>query len=164
MLAAFLLDHRLALLFLAALHVGTAVPLAFGWVRLLPEEAPPFQFHRASKRRWSRYAHSSEEEEIRRDPLAIVLLLCVTVSYAVQIPGAPRSLGFGFTPTVVPQGLSGWVQFALTWFLVVVPGFAAAYALLRPNFLRVPLIAASTLILLLWLLSAPLLAALEAVS
>jgi len=165
MLAAFLLDHRLALLFLAALHVGTAVPLAFGWVRLLPEEAPPFQFHRAPRRRWSIYAHSSDEgEETRRDPLAMALLICVTVSYAVQIPGVPRSLGFAFTPTVVPQDASGWVQFALTWFLVVVPGFAAAYALLRPNFLRVPLIAASTLILLLWLLSAPLLAALEAVS
>jgi hypothetical protein len=94
----------------------------------------------------------------------MALLICVTVSYAVQIPGVPRSLGFAFTPTVVPQDASGWVQFALTWFLVVVPGFAAAYALLRPNFLRVPLIAASTLILLLWLLSAPLLAALEAVS
>jgi hypothetical protein len=38
------------------------------------------------------------------------------------------------------------------------------YSLLRPNFLRVPLIAAGMLILLLWLLAAPLHAALEAVS
>ena len=164
MLAALLLDHRLAFLFLAALHLGTAVPLAFGWVRLLPEEAPPFQIDRASTRRWSIYAHSSEDEENPRDPLAIVLLICVTASYAVQIPGVPRSFAFGSIPTVIPQDASDWARFALTWFLVVVPGFSAAYSLLRPNFLRFPLMAAGVLILLLWLVSAPLRAALEAVS
>jgi len=164
MLAALLLDHRLAFLFLAALHLGTAVPLAFGWVRLLPEEAPPFQIYGAPTRRWSIYAHSSEDEENPRDPSAMVLLICVTASYAVQIPGLPRSLAFGAIPTAVPQDASEWPGFALTWFLVVVPGFAAAYSLLRPNFLRIPLIAAGVLILLLWLVSAPLRAALEAVS
>ena len=164
MLAVLLLDHRLAFLLLAALNLGTAVPLAFGWVRLLPEETPPFQISRTRLRRRSEYAHSSEEEETRRDPLAIVLLLCITVSYAVQLPGIPRNSGFGSIPTVVPEDTYGWVQFALTWFLAVAPGFGAAYSLLRPNFLRVPLIVAGTLILLLWLLSAPLRSALEAVS
>jgi hypothetical protein len=164
MLAALLFDHRLALLFLAALNLGTAVPLAFGWARLLPEETPPFQIPRGRRRRRSEYARSSEEEEARRDPLAIALLLCITVSYAVQLPGIPRNSGFTSIPTVVPQDTYGWVQFALTWFLAVAPGFGAAYSLLRPNFLRVPLIVAGTLILLLWLLSAPLRAALEAVS
>jgi len=164
MLAALLLDHRLAFLFLAALHLSTAVPLAFGWVRLLPEEAPPFQIHRPPSRRWSIYAHSSEDEENPRDPLAMILLICVTASYAVQLPGLPRSLAFGSIPTVIPQDASEWARFVVTWFLVVVPGFAAVYSLLRPNFLRVPLIAAGVLILLLWLLSAPLRAALEAVS
>ena len=164
MLAALHLDHRLALLSLAALHLAAAVPLAFGWVRLLPEEAPPFQIDRAPARRGSIYAHSSEDEEKPRDPLAMVLLICITVSYAVHLPGIPRSLAFGSIPTVIPQDASEWARFALTWFLVVVPGFGAVYSLLRPNFLRVPLIAAGTLILLLWLLSAPLRAALEAVS
>src|SRR6266404_7963679 len=164
MLAALLLDHRLAFLFLAVLHLGTAVPLAFGWVRLLPEEAPPFQIHRPPSRRWSIYAHSSEDEEDPRDPLAMVLLICVTVSYAIQFPGLLRSLALGSIPTVLPQDASEWARFALTWFLVVVPGFAAVYSLLRPNFLRVPLIVAGVLILLLWLFSAPLRAALEAVS
>jgi hypothetical protein len=164
MLAALLLDHRLALLFLAALHLGTAVPLAFGWVRLLPEEVPPFQIHRPPARRWSIYAHSSEDEENPRDPLAMALLVCVTVSYAVQLPGVPRSLALGSIPTVIPQDASAWSHFALIWFLVVVPGFSAAYSLLRPNFLRAPLIAAGTLVLLLWLLSALLRAALEAVT
>ncbi len=164
MLAALLLDHRLAFLLLAALHLGAAVPLAFGWVRLLPEEAPPFQIDRAPARRWSIHAHSSEDEENSRDPLAMVLLICVTMSYVVQIPGVPRSLGFGSIPTVIPQDASEWARFALTWFLVVVPGFGVAYSVLRPNFLRAPLIAAGILILLLWLVSAPLRAALEAVS
>ena len=164
MLAALLLDHRLAFLLLAALHLGAAVPLAFGWVRLLPEEAPPFQIHRAPARRWSPYVHSSEDQENPRDPLAMLLLFCVTASYAVQFPGLPQRLAFGSIPTVIPQDPSEWARFSLTWFLVVVPGFGAAYSLLRPNFLRVPLIAAGVLILLLWLFSAPLRAALEAVS
>jgi hypothetical protein len=94
----------------------------------------------------------------------MVLLICVSVSYSVQLPGVPRNLALGSIPTVIPQDASEWARFALTWFLVVVPGFSAAYSLLRPNFLRIPLIAAGTLILLLWLLSAPLRAALEAVS
>lgn len=164
MVATLLLDHRLAFLLLAALYVGTAVPLAFGWVRLLPEEAPPFQIHRPPARRWSIYAHTSEDEENPRDPFAMVLLICITVSYAVQLPGVPRSFALGSIPTVIPQDVSAWAQFALTWFLVVVPGFAAAYSVLRPNFLRVPLIAAGTLVLVLWLLSTPLRAALEAVT
>src|ERR1700675_3566087 len=103
MLATLLLDHRLAFLFLAALHLAAAVPLAFGWVRLFPEEAPPFQIHHAPARRWSIYAHSSEDEETPRDPLAMVLLICVTVSYAVQLPGLPLSLSFLSIPTVIPQ-------------------------------------------------------------
>jgi hypothetical protein len=164
MLAALLLDYRLAFLLLAALYLGTAVPLAFGWVRLFPEEAPPFQIHRPPTRHWSIYAHSSEDEENPRDPLAMVLLICVTVSYAVQFPGLLRSLALGSIPTVLLQDASGWARFALTWFLVVVPGFAAVYSLLRPNFLRIPLIATGILILLLWLVAAPLRAALEAVS
>jgi hypothetical protein len=65
---------------------------------------------------------------------------------------------------VIPQDTIGWIEFGLIWFFVAVPGFAAAYALLRPNFLRTPLIAAGVLVLLLWLLAAPLHAALTAVS
>ena len=100
----------------------------------------------------------------RRDPFAIVLLLFVTLSYASQLPGVPREMGFGSIPTVIPYNSRGWIEFAATWFLVVIPGFAAAYSFLRPNFLRAPLIAAGFLVLLLWLLAAPLRAALEAVS
>src|SRR5882672_6299927 len=99
MLAALLLDYRLAVLFLAALHLGTAVPLAFGWVRLLPEEAPPFQIHRAPARRWSIYARSSEDEETPRDPLAMVLPIHIPPTSALHIPILPRSPALSSIPT-----------------------------------------------------------------
>ena len=164
MFAALLLEYHLAFVFLSALVIGAAVPLAVAWARVLPEEPPPFQIQRPTRRRRSIYAHSSDEEEASRDPLAIVLLLCVTASFAAQLPGLSQNLGLGSIPTLVPNNASGWIQFALTWVLMVVPGFAAAYSILRQNFLRVPLIAASALVLLLWLLSTPLRAALEAVN
>jgi hypothetical protein len=163
MFAAFVLDHRLAFLFLAALSLGTAVPLAFGWARILPEEPPPFGASDDSLRGRSEPPAKKSMSE-RRDPFAIVLLICVTVSYACQLPGIPHEMGFGSIPTVIPHSTEGWIEFAAIWSLVLIPGFAAAYSILRPNFLRVPLIAAGFLVLLLWLLAAPLRAALEAVS
>jgi len=164
MFAAFVLDHRLAFLFLAALNLGTAVPLAFGWARVLPEEPPPFGTSDDSQRGRRNEPPSKKTMNERRDPFAIVLLVCVTISYAGQLPGVPRDVGFGPIPTVIPDSTSAWMEFAAIWFLVLIPGFAAAYAILRPNFLRVPLIAAGFLVLLLWLLAAPLRATLEAVS
>ena len=162
MLAALVLDHRLAFLFLAVLNLGAAAPLALGWARVLPEEPPPFGNAEDSLRRTSPPAAALTSK--RRDPFAILLLLCVTVSYASQLPGIPHGLGGGSIPAVVAHPTGGWIEFAAMWFLVLIPGFAFVYSLLRPNFLRAPLIAAGMLILLLWLLAAPLRAALEAVS
>jgi hypothetical protein len=164
MFAAFVLDHRLAFLFLAALSLGTAVPLAFGWARILPEEPPPFGTPDDSLRGRRKEPPAKKPMSERRDPFAIVLLVCVTVSYVCQLPGVAREMGFGSIPTMIPDSAEGWIEFAGIWFLVLIPGFAAAYAILRSNFLRVPLIAAGFLVLLLWLLAAPLRAALEAVS
>ena len=162
MLAALVLNHRLAFLCLAVLNLGAAAPLALGWARVLPEEPPPFGNAEDSLRRTSPPAAALTSK--RRDPFAILLLLCVTVSYASQLPGIPHGLGGGSIPAVVAHPTGGWIEFAAMWFLVLIPGFASVYSLLRPNFLRVPLIAAGMLILLLWLLAAPLHAALEAVS
>ncbi len=163
MFAILILDHRLAFLSLAVLSLGTAVPIAFGWARVLPEEPPPFGNAIGSLRRTRNKPPADELMSKRRNPFAIVLLLCVTLSYASQLPGVPRDIGFASIPTVIPHNLIGWIEFAGTWLLVLSPGFAAAYSILRPNFLRVPLIAAGFLVLLLWLLAAPLHAALEAV-
>jgi hypothetical protein len=164
MLAALVLDYRLAFLFLAALSLGTAVPLAFGWARVLPEEPLPFGNAEDSFRQAKNSPAAPVLMSKKRDPFAIVLLLCVTVSYACQLRGVPRGMGFGSIPTVIPHNTRGGIEFATIWFLVLIPGFASVYSLLRPNFLRVPLIAAGMMILLLWLLAAPLRAALEAVS
>jgi hypothetical protein len=164
MFAALVLDYRLAFLFLAVLNLSAAVPLAFGWARVLPEEPPPFGNAVDSLRRTKKKLPADELKSKRRDPLAIVLLVCVTLSYACQLPGVPREIGFGFIPTVIPHNAGGWIVFAAIWFFVLIPGFAAAYAFLRSNFLRVPMIAAGMMILLLWLLASPLRAALEAIS
>jgi hypothetical protein len=164
MFAALVLDYRLAFLFLAVLNLGAAVPLAFGWARILPEEPPPFGNAEDSLRRAKNKLPADELKSKRRDPFAIGLLLCVTVSYACQFPGVPRGMGFGSIPTVIPHNTGGWIQFAAILFTVLIPGFAAAYAFLRPNFLRVPLIAAGMLVLLIGLFAGPLRAALEAVS
>ena len=162
MFAARVLDYRLAFLFLAALSLGTAVPLAFGWTRVLPEEPLPFGNAEGSFRRTRDSPAAPVLRSKKRDPFAIVLLLCVTVSYACQLPGVPRGRGFGSIPTVIPHNTGGRIEFAAVWLLVLIPGFASVYSLLRPNFQRVPLIAAG-MILLLWLFAAPLRAALEAV-
>ena len=164
MLAALVLDHRLAFLFLAVLNLGAAAPLALGWARVLPEEPPPFGKAEDSLRRTRTSPPAAALTSKNRDLFAILLLLCVTVSYACQLPGIPHDLGCGSIPAVVAHPTGGWIEFAAIWFLVLIPGFAFVYSLLRPNFLRVPLIAAGMLILLLWLLAAPLHAALEAVS
>jgi hypothetical protein len=164
MFAALVLDYRLALLFLVVLNLGTAVPLAFGWARVLPEEPPPFGNAEDSFGRIKNMRSADELMGKRRDPFAIVLLLCVTLSYACQFPGVRGNMGFGSIPTVIPYDTGGWIEFAVIWFLVVIPGFATAYSFLRPNFLRVPLIVAGFLLLLLWFLGGLLRAALEAVS
>lgn len=163
MLALLELDPRLAFLFLAALILGAAVPLAFGWARVFPEESPPFDIAEDSRRRAIHKPPADELPGERRDPLAIVFLICLTVSYACQIPGVLHKIGFGSIPAVIPQDAIGWTEFAAIWFLVLIPGFAVAYSFLRPHFLQVPLIAAGFLVPLLWLLAAPLRAALEAV-
>jgi len=157
------LDPRLAFLFLAALILGAAVPLAFGWARVFPDEPPPFGVAEDSRRRAIHQPPADELPGKRRDPLAIAFLICLTLSYASQIPGVPHKIGFGSIPTLIPQDATGWIAFAATWFLVLIPGFAVAYSFLRPHFLQAPLIAAGFLVPLLWLLAAPLRAALEAV-
>ncbi len=163
MIAALHLDPRLAFLILCTLLIAAAIPIAIAWARVLPEDLPPFRFHRSSKSGTFDNTSSREERNPRRDPFAIALLLGVTFSYALQLPGLPKDLRLEYLPPTIPHDTLGWIGFALVWFFLAIPGFAAAYAILRPNFLRVLLIAAGVLVLLLWLLSAPLRAALIAV-
>jgi hypothetical protein len=107
MFAVLVLNYRLALFFLVVLNLGTAVPLAFGWARVLPEEPPPFGNAEDSFGRIKNMPSADELRSKRRDPFAIVLLLCVTLSYACQFPGLPGDMGFGSIPTVIPYDTGG---------------------------------------------------------
>jgi hypothetical protein len=164
MFAALLLDPRFAFLLLGALVIAAAIPIASAWVSILPEEHPPFRFHGSSKLGAPEDVSDHGRPDQRRDPFAIALLLCVTISYALKFPGLPEYPGLGTFPRVIPHDAFGWIKFGLVWFFAVVPGLAAAYSFFRPNFLRIPLIAAGVLVFFLWLLSSPLRAALAAVS
>ncbi len=164
MQAAMLLDPRLAFLLLCTLLLAAAVPLAIAWARLLPEEPPPFRIHRALSYRVFGPAYTRESQNPPRDYFAVFLLFLVTLSFLCQVPGLPRDADFLALPALLPTGASGWLKFGLVWFFASVPGLATVYSFFRPNFLRLPLIAGGIFVLLLWLLKAPLDAAMTAIS
>lgn len=155
MLTIVLLDHRLALLALAALLVAAAAPLAWGWARLLPQEPPPFESPAPSPP-----SPTDASNPSKRDPFAIFLLLCVTLSYLLKFPGLPLSAGLHWLSTFLPQDYFNWALLAARAFFVVIPGLAAAYSAARPNPIRVALLAGGLLVLALWLASPFLLASL----
>jgi hypothetical protein len=168
MFAAFLLDPRLALVVLSALIVAAAIPLAIAWVRILPEEAPPFEIAQDSRHTQKKTSYGFDYVPPpfvpKRSRFSIVLLAALTVCFALQLPGIPRYVGFHSIPAAIPLHPSGWIEILLVSFFLVVPVAAIAHSFFRPNLLSIPLIVASVLGLLLWLLSAPLYAALTGVS
>src|SRR5258708_12218941 len=103
MLAPLDLDPRLAFFFLGALIFGAAVPLAFGWARVFPEEPPPFGIAEDVRGRAIHKPPADELSGERRDPLAIVFLICLTVSYPCQIPAALRTIASRSIPPLLPQ-------------------------------------------------------------
>lgn len=145
-----LIDHRLALVLLSAIIVAAGVPLAVAWARLLPADREPF----------SSDGNQEQATAAPRDPLAIILLSLVTVSYLSRFPGVPmESLRLWLDARLTAP----WPEYfflAVVFFLVFAPAFAACYSILRPNPLRSHLIWAGTLILLQWFASPYLLAAL----
>ncbi len=151
MFAAQLLDPRLAFLLLCILLVAAAIPIAFAWARVLPEEQPPFRFHRSSERATGELTRAPEQPDSRREPFAVMLLVCVSLSYLWQLPGLPRDFVLLRIAHYVPEP---WFQglFLFTkGFLVVMPGAAAIYSIFRRNQIRAPLIAAGILVPLIWL-------------
>jgi hypothetical protein len=159
MSAAIILDHRVAFLLLCALVVGAAVPLAMAWARVLPEDAPPFARKEDSQSETKEEPPSEEGRGKKRDPFAIVLLVFVTLSYALRFPGFPVDAVLHWLSTRMPAAWWDWSLLAGRAFFVVTPGLAACYSAVQPNYLRVPLIAAGILVLLLWLLRPMLFAA-----
>jgi hypothetical protein len=162
MVAAMVLDPRLAFVFLCVLMVGAAVPLAIGWVRVLPEEQPPFASREVSSQ-GSKNEVSAEKAKTRKhDPFAVVLLAIVTFSYVLQFPGLRGDAVLHWFATRMPETWLSWMLLAGRAFFVVTPGLAACYSVVQPNSLRGPLISSGILVLLLWLLQPMLFVAMTA--
>src|SRR6266478_2928751 len=122
MFATVLIDHRLALLALAALLIAAAAPLAYAWMKLLPEEPPPFEVRPAEG------LAPNRKSAAKKDPFAVFLLGCVTLSYVLRFPGLPVSAGLQWLATLLPTYYFNWTVLAGRWLFVVVPGVAAAYS------------------------------------
>ncbi len=151
MFAIVLIDHRLALLALAALLIAAAAPLAYAWARLLPEEPPPFEV--AATGPPAQDLASNPTSPAKKDLLAVFLLVCVTLSYILRFPGLPVAAVLQWLATLLPKDYFNWTVLGGRWFFAVVPGVAAAYSALRPNPMRVALIVGGLLVLALWLVS-----------
>jgi hypothetical protein len=164
MLAIVLIGYRLAFLALAALILAAAVPLAFAWARLLPDEPPPFEIEPASSNPSEPQPPREASPNSQRDLLAMVLLILVTLSYLIQFPGVPHAAAVRSLSTILPRSFAIWIVFGADTLLVVVTGVAACYSTLRPHPSRVFLSAGAVLVLLLWLLAPLLYAALVATS
>ncbi len=142
------LNPRLAAFLMMVLLVGAAIPLALGWIRILPAEREPFSRPDEPPSKW------------RRDFFAIFLLANVSLSYFAAIPRIADTLHLDGLVRFLP---SSWADHAtmifLIW-LVFVPALAAAYAAVRANPIRLQLILGGILVLALWLFSPTLLGSL----
>jgi hypothetical protein len=157
MFALLFIDHRLAFLVLAALLIAAAIPLAFAWARLLPEEPPPFPIQPGSFPTIDQELPPQQPATRKRDlVISAVLLVCLTLAYLVRFPGFPSAVLLRWLNTLVSAPVEYWTVFAARTFVIAITGAACVYAALRPGPLRIPLAAASVLVLLLWFL-APLL-------
>ena len=150
-------DYRLAFLSLTALIVGAAIPLAFAWARVLPEDPPPFESSAPSPASLEQEpTHEVSPHPSKRDAKSIILLVCVTLAYILQFPGVPGDAAAHWLNTILPGSPAAYVVFTADSVLLVITGVAACYSLLGSSPLRVPLSIGAELVLLLWLL-APLL-------
>jgi hypothetical protein len=151
MIAALLLDPKIAFLLLAGLIVGAAVPLAIGWARLLPAEKPPFEIENPRRRSAAPMVsiYGSEPEERKLDLVAIVLLVLLTVAFALQFPGVPRDVGLNSSLYDLPSN-GGWAPVVLPCLMMLTCAVAIVYGAMRRTFLRMQLMAAGSVVLVLW--------------
>lgn len=145
------MDHRLAIVFLVGLVVGAGAPLATAWVRLLPEDAAPFDGSEKATRSAEESLEAGETRKKQGDHIALALLIFVTISYILQFPGVPRDAALHWLASRFDETSADLITLGARAFFAFVPGLAACYSLLRANFARVPLVAAGILVLLLWL-------------
>jgi hypothetical protein len=156
------MDHRLAIVLLGGLVVGAGAPLAACWSRLFPEDAVPFDGPEEAARSADEGSEPEKGRKKQGDRIAIALLVFVTISYALQFPGVPRDAVLHGLASRFDATSADLITLGARAFFAFVPGLAACYSLLRPNFARIPLVAAGILVLLLWLFGPQLQAALVA--
>jgi hypothetical protein len=143
------IDHRLAFFALAALVVAAGIPLAFAWTRVLPEDRPPFQIEPPSYPSVELEPAKAPPGEPTRNPIAIGLLICVTVAYLVQFPGVPRGLIVDWLYTHFEESVD-WIVAGAKIMVIMTGGWAIYYGILKPGPLRWLLISAAALVLILW--------------
>jgi hypothetical protein len=133
------LDHRLALVLYLLLLLAAACPVLMAWLRLLPAEREPFA------------APGEKPQNEEHDAFAIFLLANISLSLLLRIPGMDSAaLAAHAAKWLPPDWANHVVMVGFIWFGFI-PGLAAAYALIRPNPVRWPLVIAGVLTLGLWL-------------
>jgi hypothetical protein len=152
LLFAGLAPYRLAFAALAVLLVGTAIPLAYAWARVLPEDAPPFKIEPGSFPAVDLEPREAPAKNRRVDLLSLLLLLCVTAAYLIRFPGVPVAALLHWLHSIFPAAAANWIVLGGKIVLVVGTGLAACLATVRPGPMRVPLVTAASLVLTLWLL------------
>jgi hypothetical protein len=153
MLVILVLDHRLAFLALVVLLLAAATPLAFAWARVIPEERPSFEIEPAPVRPLKGRAAREESPRQKRDSIAIVLLVFVTLGYLIQFPGVPRHSALQWLNNTFPAIAPIWMSLGAEVLAAVVSVGVASYAFSKPSPLRIPLGVGAVLVLLLWLLT-----------
>ena len=150
------MDHRLAFAALVALLIAAGTPLAFAWVRLLPEDAPPFPIEPGSFPSADREVPQKEPKWKKDRLIGGPLLLCLTIAFVLRVPGFPSSTVLAWIGGTIP-GVSQPTSVIVVQVLIALVAIGAiVFGALRPGPLRIPLMAAGTLTLALWFL-APLL-------
>jgi hypothetical protein len=141
------LDARVALVSLILLIMAAAAPIVSGWVALLPSEREPFAL-----------AGESSAKKLR-DPFAIFLLVNISVSLLLRIPGLDASALSSHIARLLPAAWrDNTLMIVFIWFGFI-PGLAAAYSAVRANPIRWQLLVGGVLTLVLWLAGPELLTA-----
>lgn len=142
------LNPRLAAFLMTALLVGAAIPLALGWMRILPPEREPFS------------RTDLPPQKPKRDYIAMFLLFNVSLSLLFAIPRIAETLHLEALAQFLPASWAEHLTMILLIWLSFIPAFAAAYSAVRANLIRAQLIVGGILLLALWLLAPTLLGSL----
>jgi hypothetical protein len=133
------LDARLALVLYTLLLLAATAPIGLCWLRLLPSEREPFQ------------RPDSEQPKQPRDAFAIFLLVNVSLSLLLRIPGVDVGWLSRWIASQLPQEWATHAPMIGSIWFGFIPGLAAAYSAVRANPIRVPLLVGAALSLVLWL-------------